>query len=88
MIGLVGVGVGIVLGLVLNGVLKQVGLDFTAFSGATSYMALITGRVYPTWGVDKLLGRALTVAVIAALAALIPAREAAHHEPAQALHFV
>jgi ABC-type lipoprotein release transport system permease subunit len=88
MIGLVGVGVGIVLGLVLNGALKQVGLDFTAFSGATSYMALITGRVYPSWGIENLPGRALTVAVIAALAALIPAREAARHEPAQALHFV
>jgi len=88
MIGLVGVVVGILLGLALNGLLKQVGLDFSAFSGATSYMALITGRVYPSWGIENLPGRALTVAVIAALAALIPAREAARHEPAQALHFV
>ena len=88
MIGLVGVAVGIVLGLVFNGMLRAVGLDFTAFSGMTSYMALISDRVYPTWGVEKLLGRALTVAIIAALAALIPAREAAQREPAEALHFV
>jgi ABC-type lipoprotein release transport system permease subunit len=51
-------------------------------------MALINGRVYPSWGVDKLLMRALTVAIIAALAAVIPAREAAQREPAEALHYV
>jgi ABC-type lipoprotein release transport system permease subunit len=88
MIGLVGVAVGIVLGLVINGALKQVGLDYSAFSGVTSYMALAGGRVYPQWGVDKLLWRGLTVAVISALAALIPAREAAQREPAESLHYV
>jgi ABC-type lipoprotein release transport system permease subunit len=88
MIGLVGVAVGIVFGLVINGVLKQVGLDYSAFSSVTSYMALAGGRIYPQWGVDKLLWRGLTVAVIAALAALIPAREAAQREPAEALHYV
>jgi hypothetical protein len=74
--------------LLLNGILMRVGLDFTAFSSVTSYMALISGRIYPSWGVDKLLGRALTVAIIAALAAVIPAREAAQREPAEALHYV
>jgi len=88
MIGLVGVAAGIVLGLIVNGILRQVGLDFGAFASATSYMALISGRIYPNWGVDKLVGRALTVAIISALAALIPAREAAQREPAQALHHV
>lgn len=88
LIGLVGVGVGVALGLLINGLLMRVGVDYTAFSNVTSYMALITGRVYPTWGVDKLLMRALTVAIIAALAAVIPAREAAQREPAEALHFV
>jgi len=88
MIGLVGVAVGIVCGLLINGLLMRVGLDFTAFSSVTSYMALMTGRVYPSWGVDKLLVRALTVAIIAALAAVIPAREAAQREPAEVLHYV
>ena len=88
MIGLVGVAVGIVLGLMINGVLMRVGLDFTAYSGATSYMALMTGRIYPSWGVGSLVPRAMTVAIIAALAAVIPAREAAHREPAEALHAV
>jgi len=87
-IGLVGVAAGVVMGLGLNGLLKQVGLDYSSFSNITSYMALINGRIYPSWGVSKLLGRALTVAIIAALAAVIPAREAANREPAEALHYV
>ncbi len=88
LIGLVGVAAGIVLGLLFNGMLRQAGLDFTAFSSITSYTALINGRVYPSWGVDKLVERALTVAIISALAAVIPAREAAQREPAEALHYV
>jgi ABC-type lipoprotein release transport system permease subunit len=88
LIGLVGVGLGIVLGLVFNGMMKAVGLDFTAFSGMTSYTALMTDKVYPSWGVGRLLSRALTVAIIAALAAVIPAREAAQRDPAEALHYV
>ena len=88
LIGLVGVGMGIVLGLAFNAMMRAVGLDFTAFSGMTSYTALITDKVYPSWGVGKLLSRSLTVAIIAALASLIPAREAAQRDPAEALHFV
>lgn len=87
-LGLVGVALGVSLGLVINGIFMRVGLDFTAYSNATDYMALINERIYPTWGLDKLVGRVLTVAVISALAALIPAREAAQREPAEALHFV
>jgi ABC-type lipoprotein release transport system permease subunit len=88
MIGLVGVAVGIVFGLAINGGLMRVGLDFTTYSTITSYMALIKDRVYPTWGVEKLLMRASTVAIISALAAVIPAIEAGRREPAEALHFV
>ncbi len=88
MIGLVGAVVGIGLGLGLNAVFGRVGFDFSAFSGTTSYMALITGRIYPSLGIQNLPTRALTVAIIAALAALLPAYEAARHEPAQSLHFV
>ena len=88
MIGLVGVAVGIVLGLVLNGALMRVGLDFSSMTQAASYLALIKDRVYPTWGIEKLLMRASTVAIISALAALIPAAEAGRREPAEALHFV
>jgi ABC-type lipoprotein release transport system permease subunit len=88
LIGLVGVAAGIALGLLMNGLLMRVGLDYSQFTGITEYMALIEGRIYPSWGVEKLVGRALTVAIIAALAALIPAREAAHSDPAKVLHSV
>jgi ABC-type lipoprotein release transport system permease subunit len=88
MMGLVGVAAGIGLGLLFNGLLRQVGLDYSQFSNATSFMALVGGRVYPGWGLDKIVGRSLTVAIIAALAAFIPAREAAQREPAEALHYV
>ena len=88
MMGLVGVLVGIVIGLLFNGLLMQVGLDYSKFSNVTSYMALISGRIYPGWGVDKLLGRALTVAIISAMASFYPAREASLREPAAALHYV
>ncbi len=88
MIGLVGVVAGVVLGLALNGALMQNGLDFGSMTQAASYMALIKDKVYPTWGVEKLAMRATTVAVISALAALIPAVEAGRREPAEALHSV
>ncbi len=88
MMGLVGVVAGIVCGLLINGLLMQVGLDYSKFSGTTAYMALISGRIYPTWGLDKVFFRALTVAIISTLAALYPAREAARREPAEALHYV
>lgn len=88
MIGLVGVAVGIIFGLAINGYLMSIGLDFSSFSNVTSYMALMQTRVYPTWGIEKLLMRASMIAIISALAALIPAVEAGRREPAEALHFV
>ncbi|RCK77044.1 MAG: ABC-type transport system, involved in lipoprotein release, permease component [Anaerolineae bacterium] len=84
--GLVGIAVGVVLGLIINGVLRQVGLDYSQFANITEYMALVGGRIYPAWGLDKFAPRALTVAIIATLAAFYPAHEAAQREPATALH--
>src|ERR1700690_544525 len=88
MIGLVGVAAGIVLGLALNGSFSVVGMDYSQFSSVTEYMALISGRVYPTLGLGNLFGRALTIVVISTLAAWFPASEAARREPAEALHYV
>ena len=88
LMGAVGVLAGIALGLLFNGLLGRIGLDYSQFTSLTEYTALITTRIYPTLGTEKLLGRAVTVLVISALAALYPAREAAHREPAEALHFV
>jgi putative ABC transport system permease protein len=88
MIGLVGVAVGIVFGLALNGYLMKVGIDFGNMTQAASYMALIKSRAYPTWGIEKLPLRVSMILIISALAALIPASEAGRREPAEALHFV
>jgi ABC-type lipoprotein release transport system permease subunit len=88
MLGLVGVAFGVVLGLVLNTILGQIGFDYSQFSSVTEYTALISGRVYPTLGTDKLIQRGLTALAIAILASFYPAREAAHKEPAEALHYV
>ena len=88
LMGLVGVVVGIIFGLVFNGILMKVGMDFTSYSTVTSYMALLTGRVYSTLGLQNIVWRALTVAIISALASFYPAREAASREPAEALHYV
>jgi ABC-type lipoprotein release transport system permease subunit len=88
MMGLVGLAAGVGLGMLVNGWLGSVGMDYSQFSSMTSYMALISGRVYPSLGLEKLLQRGLTVVIIAILASLYPAREAARHEPATALHYV
>jgi putative ABC transport system permease protein len=88
MIGVVGVIAGAILGLVFNGGFSMVGFDFSQFSSVTDYMALISGKVYPTLGLGSFVGRALTIIIIATLAAWIPATEAAQREPAEALHYV
>lgn len=88
MMGLVGIFAGAVLGLIINGALRQVGLDYSQFANVASYMALINSRIYPSWGVDKLPLRAGTVAIIATLAAFYPAYEASRREPAETLHTV
>jgi ABC-type lipoprotein release transport system permease subunit len=88
MIGFVGLFAGILLGILVNVILGQVGMDFGQFNSVTEYTALISGRVYPTLGMDKLLQRSLTVLIISILAAFYPAQEAAHKEPAVALHYV
>lgn len=76
------------MGLAINLSLMRVGMDYSSFAGVTDYMALISGRVYPTLGVNKLFMRAMIMLVIAALAALIPAVIASRREPSEALHHV
>jgi ABC-type lipoprotein release transport system permease subunit len=88
LIGVVGVIAGIGMGLMINLSLGQVGMDYSQFAGITEYMALISGKIYPTLGTSKLFGRATVVLIIAALAALIPALIAARREPSEALHHV
>ena len=88
LIGVVGALAGVGMGLMLNLGLGQVGMDYSQFAGVTEYMALISGKIYPTLGTSKLAERATVVIIIAALAALIPALMAARREPSEALHHV
>lgn len=88
LIGVVGVIAGILMGLGINLSLGQVGMDYSQYAGITEYMALISGKVYPTLGVNRLFTRAMVILIIAALAALIPALIAARREPSEALHHV
>jgi ABC-type lipoprotein release transport system permease subunit len=82
MIGVVGVVAGVLLGITFNAGFGQVGFDYGSFAGVADYMALISGRVYPSLGLGKVVWRALTVLIITTLAAWIPARDL-HREPAQ-----
>ncbi len=86
--GVVGVAFGILLGVLINAGLGRVGMDFSAFTSMSEYTALITGNVYPTLGLEKLLGHALVVLTIAVFASLYPAWEASQKEPAVSLHYV
>ncbi|MBI2757048.1 MAG: ABC transporter permease [Chloroflexi bacterium] len=88
MVGLVGAAAGVLLGLLINGSFGIVGMDFTQFASVTEYTALISGRVYTSFGLGNIFARAITVLIIATLAAWIPASEAARREPAEALHYV
>jgi len=88
LIGIMGAVLGTILGLAFTGILGVVGIDYTQFADLTEYTALITGKIYPEFLPLKVLNHAITLAIIAALAALYPAREAARREPAEALHYV
>lgn len=88
LIGLMGAAFGAILGTTFNGIFSVVGLDYSQFANLTEYTALINGRIFTQLVPDKVLKHAVTVTVIAALAALYPSYEASRREPAEALHYV
>lgn len=88
LMGLLGVAFGVLVGLAINLWLQQVGLDFTQFTSLSSYMALISTKIYPTLGLEKIWERVITALVISLLASWLPAWEASQNDPAAALHFV
>ena len=79
---------GAALGVTFNLIGMQIGFDYSSYADITEYMALITGKIYPTLGVENLFSRMMSVIVISTLAAWIPATEASRREPAEALHYV
>jgi len=88
LMGVIGVAFGALLGALVNGILGQVGMDYSQYASAASYMALISGKIYPTLGFEQFTLRGITALVISVLASFYPAFVAAHKEPAEALHAV
>jgi ABC-type lipoprotein release transport system permease subunit len=94
LIGLLGALIGCLLGGAISIYFGQVGLDWVALYGGADFgdvselMGLMGDRLYFRIGIDVLVERALTVAIIAALASLYPAWQASRQEPAEALHYV
>lgn len=88
LIGVMGAVFGAILGTLINGLLGYYGIDYSQFADLTEYTALISGRIYAQLVPLKVLQHAFTVAIIAAIAALFPARQASRQEPAEALHYV
>jgi ABC-type lipoprotein release transport system permease subunit len=87
LMGLVGAVAGSILGGAVVWYLSRVGLRWSA-GEYSELTALMGDRIFFQMGIDQLLGRALTVGVIAALASLYPAWQASRKEPAEALHYV
>jgi putative ABC transport system permease protein len=87
-IGIVGAIIGCGLGALLIGWAGQVGIGLPAASGMGEVVALLGDRLYPIITPADLLSRGVLVIVIAAIASLYPAWQAARQEPAQALHHV
>lgn len=88
LIGLMGAAIGALLGTLINGALAYFGIDYGGLADLTEYTALISGRIYSQMAPLKILQHAITVLVIATLAAWLPARDASRREPAAALHHV
>ena len=89
LIGVVGAIVGCGLGYLLIALMGNVGLDLSNMtSGMGDVGVLMSGKLYPVVTAADLVGRGVIVVVIAAIASLYPAWQAARKEPAQALHHV
>jgi putative ABC transport system permease protein len=88
LIGLLGTLLGGVLGGLVVSAVGKVGIEFSSAAEMGEMMALMGDRLYPRLAINLLLGRAVTVAIIAALASLYPAWRASRREPAEALHYV
>jgi ABC-type lipoprotein release transport system permease subunit len=89
MIGVVGAVVGCTLGwLVLLAINQAGGLDFSFASGMGEVTALMGDRLYASISLGDILGYGIMVVVMAALASLIPAWQAARKQPAETLHHV
>ena len=87
-IGTVGAGIGCIVSYLLVLAVAQVGIDLSYAEGTGDLTALIGSRLYPSIPAVNVFYYGLAVVVIAALASLVPAWQAAHSEPAESLHHV
>jgi putative ABC transport system permease protein len=87
LIGAMGAVMGAILGTVTNSLVGYFGIDYSRFSDMGDYLALFSQKIYTRPVPLKVLQHALTVATIAAVAAIFPASLASRKEPAEALHF-
>ena len=88
MIGVVGAVIGCAAGYGVVALLGQVGIDFGFASDMGEVTALMGTRLYPVVSPVNVVFSGLAVVVIAALASLYPAWQAARKEPAAALHHI
>ena len=89
MIGLVGAAAGCILGWLVLLVFNWAGgFDLTAFQDMGDITALMGDAIFASINLINILRQGLVVAVMAALAALVPAWQASRKEPAEALHHV
>jgi ABC-type antimicrobial peptide transport system permease subunit len=66
----------------------QAGIDVSITQDAGEIYALMGDRLYPAISAAAIVQYGLAAVVVAALAALFPARQAAKREPAESLHYV
>ncbi|MCB9432438.1 MAG: ABC transporter permease [Ardenticatenaceae bacterium] len=87
-IGVVGGILGCFLSWLLVVAMGQVGLDLSYAEGTGDITALIGNRLYPSIPLENIFFYGVAVVVIASLASLVPAWQASHNEPAEALHHI
>lgn len=87
-IGLIGAVIGCIASWLLVTAVAQVGIDYSFAQGTGDITALLGDRLYPSIPIINIVYYGIAVVVIAALASLIPAWQAARNEPAEALHYI
>jgi len=89
LIGVVGAVIGCLLGVAVVMLIRQNGGIYFGFAGNMGEITALMGdRLMPYLSASDVVGRGVIVAVIAAIASLYPAWQAARKEPATALHHV
>jgi ABC-type lipoprotein release transport system permease subunit len=88
LIGAIGAVIGCLLGAAAVYALGQVGIDLGFSGGMGEVTALMGDRLRPSLTATDVIRDGIIVVFVAALASLYPAWQAAHKEPAEALHHV